>query len=47
MATKKAEAKKKYQQLRAKDDQKQRNKMLYQNKEWYTIRALLGHHNVN
>ena len=35
-------AAKEYKKLRAKDDQKKRKKELYENKEWYTIRALLG-----
>ena len=40
-------AKKKYEQLRKADDQKQRKKELYENKEWYTIRALLGNQWAN
>ena len=35
-------AAKKYKQLRAADDQKALKKKLYDEKEWYTIRALLG-----
>lgn len=44
--TKKTEVQKKaakeYNQLRKADDQKKRKKELYEAKEWYTIRALLG-----
>lgn len=39
--------KKKYEQQKAADNQKIKNKELYENKTWYTIRALLGHHNIN
>ena len=43
---KKTEAQKKadkeYKQLRKADDQKALNKKLYDEKEWYTIRSLLG-----
>lgn len=35
-------AAKKYEQLRKADDQKALKKKLYDSKEWYTIRALLG-----
>ena len=35
-------AAKEYKQLRAADDQKKRKKELYDAKEWYTARALLG-----
>lgn len=40
-------AEKKYKQLRAADDQKQKKKELYEAKEWYTIRALLGNQWAN
>lgn len=36
------EAAKRYEQLRKADDQKALKKKLYDEKEWYTIRALLG-----
>lgn len=35
-------AAKEYKRLRAADDQKLRKKELYDAKEWYTIRAILG-----
>lgn len=35
-------AAKQYKQLRKADDQKAFKKKLYDEKEWYTIRALLG-----
>ena len=48
---KKTEAQKKaaaeYKKLRAADDQKKRKKELYEAKEWYTIRALLGNQWAN
>jgi len=40
-------AAKKYKQLRAADDQKALKKKLYEAKEWYTIRALLGNQWAN
>ena len=40
-------AEKKYKQLRKADDQKQKKKELYEAKEWYTIRALLGNQWAN
>lgn len=49
--TKKTEVQKKaakeYNQLRKADDQKKRKKELYEAKEWYTIRALLGNQWAN
>ena len=36
-----------YKKLRATDNQRAKKKQLYEAKEWYTIRALLGHHNTN
>ena len=35
-------AQEKYKKLRAHDDQKQLKKKLYEEKEWYTCRSLLG-----
>lgn len=35
-------AAKRYDQLKRADDQKALNKKLYDEKEWYTIRSLLG-----
>lgn len=40
-------AAKKYKQLKKADDQKAAIKEAYNNKKWYTIRAILGHHNTN
>lgn len=40
-------AAKEYKQLRAADDQKKRKKELYDAKEWYTARALLGNQWAN
>ena len=40
-------AKRKYEQLRRADDQKALKKKLYEDKEWYTIRALLGNQWAN
>ena len=37
----------KYRKLRAADDQKALKKKLYEAKEWYTIRALLGNQWAN
>lgn len=34
-------------QINAEENQKQRNKKLYESKEWYTIRAILGNHWAN
>lgn len=34
-------------QINAEENQKQRNKKLYEAKEWYTIRALLGNNWAN
>lgn len=40
-------AAKKYKQLRSADDQKALKKKLYDEKEWYTIRSLLGNQWAN
>ena len=40
-------AAKEYKRLRAADDQKKRKKELYDAKEWYTIRAILGNQWAN
>lgn len=40
-------AAKEYKKLRAADDQKLRKKELYDAKEWYTIRAILGNQWAN
>lgn len=45
--TKQKEALKKYNQLINEDKQKIRKKELYENKEWYTARALLGNQWAN
>lgn len=36
-----------YKKLRDADNQKKKKKELYEAKEWYTIRSVLGHHNTN
>jgi hypothetical protein len=45
--TEKQKAMNEYKRLRAQDDQQQRKKQLYEAKEWYTIRALLGNQWAN
>lgn len=45
--TEKQKAMNEYKRLRAHDDQQQRKKQLYEAKEWYTIRALLGNQWAN
>ena len=45
--TEKTLAQEKYNKLRAHDDQKQLRKKLYEEKEWYTIRSILGNQWAN